>query len=42
MTNEPKRLVSKAREIPTCRETKKLTLPLVKGSQELCPSYEGH
>nr|KAF6437989.1 hypothetical protein HJG59_008689 [Molossus molossus] len=38
MTNEPKKLVSKAREISACRETKEVTLPLVKGSQELCSS----
>lgn len=33
--------VSKPREIPACRETKEVTLPLVKGSQELC-SLGGH
>lgn len=34
--------ISKPREIPACRETKEWTPPLVKGSQELSSSYEGH
>lgn len=35
-------LTSKPKENPACRETKEVTLPLEKGSQELCSSYEGH